>query len=827
MKDITLFVKNTLYPLLFERVEQAFPEMAFKRYRGKWLSPKNIDGSEPQHARSDKSVITPRRPTRIYENGGGGSKDLITLYKDLNGLSSNYEAIEQLSKIVGAEPPERSEEEANKWRSYKEQQDKKEASLNRQKAALYAPEGKAVLDYLHSRGWNDEEIKEAELGYISEAEAEALEAQRGIGRDYTLSIPLRSGGFVYGFKFRTISPEVESDKSKGKYKYLYGTSKSENLFSLSGIKQTDGALVVVEGELDALHAQVKGVTDHYVATSGGSLSKELLQKALQRGYKRVTLLLDNDDSGRKYVERSIEAARELGVTILVASLPDGVKDTDEFLQTHTAQELDSLVAEALKGSKYLLLELLKRYETERATDAQVTDFINEAIVIANKAATEPERDEVLANIPLLIGGSGITKEAIQAVADRERVAQDALKQKERTAEALNKATELLRNGETVSALQTMGDAAKELSRIDKRAKYAHLLQKPTEREIESRIRSKQGELSTLYEFTLSTGEKERLTLPSGAITFVCAQTSHGKSTLLQNIALQVAQDPTEGDTLYFTFEEDADSVLLQMENKYINYPLCQSYNNGVSNNLRAINHYYRTGEDRYIRTENRAIFHDRRAAFMADLVTSGKLRLYYEDYDSTELIDAIKEISSQIKVKAVFIDYIQLLNINGTRLSRTEELKQICKELKTLAIDKQLPIIVAAQLNREATSPLELHSQNIAEAADLERIANKIICLWNSSFNSRKSKDSQKDIEELEARHGFKLGTSGKIYAKMTKNRGGAVGAEVVLDYNGNTGVIKPNVAAPKAEAPEDPKLFADLSPMEKAKLEAEGKTPF
>ena len=86
-----------------------------------------------------------------------------------------------------------------------------------------------------------------------------------------------------------------------------------------------------------------------------------------------------------------------------------------------------------------------------------------------------------------------------------------------------------------------------------------------------------------------------------------------------------------------------------------------------------------------------------------------------------------------------------------------------------------------------------MHSQKIAEAADLERIANKILFLWNSSFSAQKSKDSKAEIEGFESRTGIKLGTSGSIYAKLTKNRGGIVGLEAILKHNGNTGIIEAN----------------------------------
>jgi hypothetical protein len=134
---------------------------------------------------------------------------------------------------------------------------------------------------------------------------------------------------------------------------------------------------------------------------------------------------------------------------------------------------------------------------------------------------------------------------------------------------------------------------------------------------------------------------------------------------------------------------------------------------------------------------------------------------------------------------------------------RTEELKEMCKDFKNLAVGYDLPIVVAAQLNREATSPLEMHSQNIAEAADLERIANKILCMWNSSFSAQKEGKNNKELERFQTER-MQLGVGGNMYLKMTKNRGGVAGLDVVLDYIGNTGIIVPNY---QEKAPEQSNL--------------------
>ena len=807
MSDLYFFINNELKPRLWNHIPSIFPDMDFKLIGNKWQSNKHYDGTEGTEYKRDRSVITSTKPNGIWDNTRQEAKEIFALYKEQNNLTT-WEAVTRLCAIVGIPEPETTQEAKENYRRSEERRNALEESAKRQMTALYTPEGASTLNYLHSRGWTDEEIEKAELGYISVNEAHTIVNQDGIGTDYTLSIPLRSGGRIYGFKFRTINAQVPQNR---KYVYLTGTTKRDNLFNLTGILQENGSIVVVEGELDALHAQVRGING-VVATGGGKLTEELLQAATGRGIKRITLLFDKDEKGEEFIKDSISVAWGKRISVLVATypdetLPDGTKihDTDEYLRAHTPDELKSLIENAKTASIYLLESLVSKAIQENGgmdfiKDAVERDLTRRVISLANSIPDQTERDLVLLSYSQIID-EAISEDALKAVADEERAIDDSLRKKQQATEASNKAASLLKDGKVDEALSVMGEAYTSLQKIGARQKYSSLLALPSESSLFNRMKNKQGELPTLYEFEHpTTHEKERFTLPTGAITFIVAPTSHGKSTLLQNIALQIAKAEGEGTTLYFTFEEDADSVTLQLLNKYMGEEFCRNYSSSHSNNLRAITHYYMTGEDKYIAKDKVSIFHQKLNTFMASLYNSGKLRLFYEDYDSTELIEAIRYIHSQTKVKAVFIDYIQLLSKNGNRKQRTEELKDICKDLKDLCIETQLPIVVAAQANREVTSPLEMHSQKIAEAADLERIANKILFIWNSNFAAQKSKDSSKEIEAFEKRTGIKLGNGGKIYAKLTKNRGGVVNIEATLDYNGNTGVMKPNCNAVEPE---------------------------
>lgn len=801
MSDLYFFINNELKPRLWNHIPSIFPDMDFKLIGNKWQSNKHYDGTEGTGPRRDRSVITSTKPNGIWDNTMQDYKEIFALYKERNNLTT-WEAVTRLCAIVGIPEPETTQEAKENYRRSEERRNALEESAKRQQKALYTREGASTLEYLYSRGWTKEEIEQAKLGYISVNEAHTIGKQDGIGTDYTLSIPLRSGGRIYGFKFRTINAQIPQQR---KYKYLTGTSKTDNLFNLTGILQENGSIVVVEGELDALHAQVRGING-VVATGGGKLTEGLLQAATGRGIKRITLLFDKDEKGEEFIKDSISVAWGKRINVLVATypdetLPDGTKihDTDEYLRAHTPDELKSLIENAKTASIYLLESLVNKAIQRNGgkdviKDTVERDLTRRVISLANSIPDQTERDLVLLSYSKIIDGA-ISEDALKAVADEERAAiDDSLRKKQQATEASNKAASLLKDGKVDEALSVMGEAYASLKKIGAKQKYSSLLALPSESSLFNRMKNKQGELPTLYEFEHpTTHEKERFTLPTGAITFIVAPTSHGKSTLLQNIALQIAKAEGEGTTLYFTFEEDADSVTLQLINKYIGEELCKNYSSSHSNNLRAITHYYRTGEDRYIKNDKLSIFHQKLNTFTDSLYNSGKLRLFYEDYDSTELIEAIRYIHSQTKVKAVFIDYIQLLSKNGNRKQRTEELKDICKDLKDLCIETQLPIVVAAQANREVTSPLEMHSQKIAEAADLERIANKILFIWNSNFTAQKSKDSKSEIEAFENRTHIKLGCGGRIYAKLTKNRGGVVNMEAVLRYNGNTGVIKPN----------------------------------
>jgi len=253
----------------------------------------------------------------------------------------------------------------------------------------------------------------------------------------------------------------------------------------------------------------------------------------------------------------------------------------------------------------------------------------------------------------------------------------------------------------------------------------------------------------------------------------------------------MAKDADDETVLYYSYEEDARSVKMQLLNVFANMHLSR-------NNINTIKTYYKTGSNAFFTGGTFEAFKEKEREFFA-LLKSGRLRVFHRNLDGTELTEHIRYFNRNMRVKAVFIDYVQLIHKKGSRLQRKDEIKEICEELMEVAVETGLPIVLAAQLNRSTKSPLEMTVQNIAEASDIEQSANVVMLIWNSVvkplpestayYTGKEPKRLTDEAKRLEGM-GFHIGQPGKIYAILSKNRGGERNIDTVLDFDGNTGVI-------------------------------------
>jgi replicative DNA helicase len=81
------------------------------------------------------------------------------------------------------------------------------------------------------------------------------------------------------------------------------------------------------------------------------------------------------------------------------------------------------------------------------------------------------------------------------------------------------------------------------------------------------------------------------------------------------------------------------------------------------------------------------------------------------------------------KCDLIIIDYLQLITPTDKKVIREQQIAEISRELKKLALKEKVPIIIAAQLNREATEG-EPKLHHLRESGSLEQDADIVIFPW-------------------------------------------------------------------------------------------------
>jgi replicative DNA helicase len=437
----------------------------------------------------------------------------------------------------------------------------------------------------------------------------------------------------------------------------------------------------------------------------------------------------------------------------------------------------------IREYRYQLKSIFNKYgslqgETGGLTDRQKHSLLDEVVIVSTKL-NPIDKDVFLKDFieQEAIKELGISEESLSITVDRLTATRDREAQAKALKRLLFDATILQNSGEVNKALELLDSKVKEVKLKDKATEFSSLMKPLKEDELKERQANKPESLNSGY-----TIEGEDLELPAGAISIFAAPTSHGKTTFLINLALNVAQKHPEKETYLFSYEEDADAILINTLNTYLDEEVS-------SNNRRTLKSYFSTGSTEYIRSQSKDFFTAKKEKFFKELIETRSLNIHYSNYNSETLIEAIRYLHKNGKPGAIFIDYIQLLNLPEGKYktySRQEEIKQICIALKDVAVDTGLPIILGAQFNREVINHLRIHPTKIGEAGDIERIANLIVGFWNNNFLPLASEGESNEIWQK-----IKGQSKNSLYVKILKNRGGRVGLEEILSFNGNTGKIK------------------------------------
>ena len=124
--------------------------------------------------------------------------------------------------------------------------------------------------------------------------------------------------------------------------------------------------------------------------------------------------------------------------------------------------------------------------------------------------------------------------------------------------------------------------------------------------------------------------------------------------------------------------------------------------------------------------------------------------LYFDDTSNMTVSEMKSRIRRLRDVDAVFVDYLQLMK-SGTRSeSRVQEVSEITRNLKLMAKDLNIPVVVLAQLARTTEGRGKSHKPQLSdlrESGSIEQDADIVIMLYRDEYYAGE-KDDQPDPAE-------------------------------------------------------------------------------
>jgi len=377
---------------------------------------------------------------------GGGA---INFMMELEGLSYP-DAVRALAKRAGLEVPEdeqyqsRYRHQERLWALHKE-------AARFFHSQLYAPVGKAALEYAFGRGMPKATLTKFGIGYAPEGWDNLVKAMRAKG--YTdqeltdsglVTVSQKNGNIYDRFRDRLMFPIIDirgnvigfggrimNNKDPNAAKYLNSPetlifNKRKNLFGLNLAKKSKlGYLILVEGYMDAIALHQYGF-DSAVASLGTSLTEEHAT-LLSRYTEQVYLIYDGDEAGQRAAQRAIPMLEKAGIQIKVLKMREA-KDPDEFLKKFGPDKFKLLLEESAGRVEYQLNAIRSKYDLRE--DEQKIRYVHEAAELICALDSSIKREVYGGRVA---ESAGISMEAMKlevSKAFKRRIAREKKKQEQ-------------------------------------------------------------------------------------------------------------------------------------------------------------------------------------------------------------------------------------------------------------------------------------------------------------------------------------------------------------------------------------------------------------
>jgi replicative DNA helicase len=109
----------------------------------------------------------------------------------------------------------------------------------------------------------------------------------------------------------------------------------------------------------------------------------------------------------------------------------------------------------------------------------------------------------------------------------------------------------------------------------------------------------------------------------------------------------------------------------------------------------------------------------------------------------TELRARARRLKRDHNLGLIVVDYLQLMQVPGTRENRATEISEICRSLKSLARELKVPMIALSQLNRglEQRDDKRPIMSDLRESGSIEQDADVIVFIYRDEVYNKESPD--------------------------------------------------------------------------------------
>lgn len=427
----------------------------------------------PFHNEKTPSFTVYPETQSFYCFGCGAGGDAVTFIKKIENLDY-IDAVKMLAQRAGLQMPADGFDDSISRRRRRIYEANR-AAAKYFYSVLMSEEGSAALEYYRNRKFTLHTIKKFGLGYAPDKWDGLLKALRSQGFSvnelYEAGL-VRKGqknNYYDYFRNRVMTPIIDVrgnvvafggrvlDDSKPKYINTNETlayKKTNEVFGLNFAKDSGKSeIILCEGYMDVIAMNQAGFTN-CVAGCGTALTNEQVH-LISRYASEVILAYDNDDAGRKALDKAVGLFRNTDMKIRIPAFEYG-KDPDEIIKNVGVEKFGAMIDKAMNETEYNILRQRSKYNI--ATTQGKIDF-SSAVVPVLAQADPVERDLYMSRIAEEIS---VDKSSIEAQLNKYmRSDRRRQRRKELNAPVVN----TIRENQKLS--RDMGETSKMIKAVDR------------------------------------------------------------------------------------------------------------------------------------------------------------------------------------------------------------------------------------------------------------------------------------------------------------------------------------------------------------------------